>query len=75
MRRILVEGFAGGGIKSKQPPCERTSSPAQNPEKKRIKANQELQSGHVMSYNFGIVRLYSTFYLQHNNAQRAKLRC
>ena len=33
MRRVLVEGFAGGGIKSKQLPCESTSSPAQNHEK------------------------------------------
>ena len=30
---ILVEGFAGGGIKSKRLPCEPTSSPAQNHEK------------------------------------------
>ena len=30
VRRIPVEGFAGGRIESEQPPCESASSPAQN---------------------------------------------
>ena len=30
VRRIPVEGFAGGRIESEKPPCESASSPAQN---------------------------------------------
>ena len=33
VRRIPIEGLAGGGIESKHPPCESTSLPAQNSEK------------------------------------------
>ena len=33
VRRIPIEGLAGEGIESKQPPCESTSLPVQNSEK------------------------------------------
>ena len=68
VRGMPVEGFAGGRIKSKQPPCESTSSPAQNPEKNNalwLTRSFRLNMFRcTILVSFGITVM---FYLKHNS--------
>ena len=71
VRRIPVEGLAGGRIETGQPPCESTSSPAQNSEKNN--ALWLTRSFRLNIFRCSILVLFGfMFYLPHNNAHRAK---
>ena len=73
VRRIPVEGLAGGGVESEQTPCESISSPAQTSEKNN--ALWLTRSFRLNIFRFSILVLFGfMFYLHHNNAYRAKPR-